>query len=63
MGNRENKPQWLTTEELAAELRCDVRTIYGLREAGQAPTAYRIGKRLIFRREDVEAWLETRRAA
>lgn len=63
MGNRGTEPRWLTTEELAAELRCDIRTIYGLRETGQAPPAYRVGKRLIFRREDVEDWLETRRAA
>ncbi|MDQ3430753.1 MAG: helix-turn-helix domain-containing protein [Actinomycetota bacterium] len=34
---------------------------YSLRHRGEGPAAYRLGKRLMFRWADVEAWVETRR--
>ena len=35
-----------------------VRTIYGWRTKGEGPKAYKVGKRVLYRRADVEAWLE-----
>ncbi len=34
---------------------------YSMRHRGAGPPAYRIGKKLMFRWSDVEAWVETRR--
>ncbi len=34
---------------------------YSMRHRGDGPTAYRLGKRLMFRWSDVERWLESRR--
>jgi predicted DNA-binding transcriptional regulator AlpA len=34
---------------------------YALRHEGGGPPAYKIGKRLMFKWADVEAWIETKR--
>lgn len=34
---------------------------YSMRHRGEGPPAYRVGKRLMFRWSEVEAWLQTRR--
>jgi len=47
-------------EDLAAEVMVAVQTIYNWHAAGKAPRAHRIGRRLFFRRSDVERWLATR---
>lgn len=36
---------------------------YSLRHRGEGPPAYRLGKRLMFRWSEVEAWIESRRDA
>jgi hypothetical protein len=38
-------------------------TVYSMRHRGTAPTSWRRGKRLVFRRIDVEAFLARERAA
>ena len=51
--------EWTGIEEFAAELGVPVRTIYGWRSKGIGPRGYRLGKHIRFRREDIEAWLES----
>ena len=54
------KPIW-TVEELAAFLSLPVKTIYVQRAKGDLCAGYRFGKHVRFKREDVLAWLETKR--
>lgn len=50
----------LTTEEVAAWLRADVRYIYWLNYIGKGPKRHKVGRRLLYRRSDVESWLKQR---
>lgn len=36
-----------------------VRTIYAWRAKGEGPKGYKVGKRVLYKRADVERWLET----
>jgi predicted DNA-binding transcriptional regulator AlpA len=47
-------------EDLAAEVKVEVQTIYNWRSAGKAPRAHRIGRRLFFRRSDIDSWIASR---
>lgn len=49
---------WLTPEELAAELKVPVSTIYAWRYKGTGPKGSRIGRHVRFRRVDVDEWAE-----
>lgn len=51
---------YLTVPELASELRVPVQTIYSWRTRGRCPKGYRVGRRLLFRRADVQEWLARR---
>lgn len=51
----------LTSEETAAYVRAPLATFYRWRSRGQGPRAIRVGKRTLFDRRDVDAWLEQRR--
>jgi excisionase family DNA binding protein len=58
-----NPPEaFLTTDEVLAYLQVNLRTVYRLIEAGKLP-AVRVGRQWRFRRRDVDAWLDTQRAA
>jgi len=48
---------YLTVPELASEFRVPIQTVYSWRFRGKAPKSYRVGRRLLFRRTDVDAWL------
>lgn len=48
----------LTTEDVAALCHTSPGTVHYWRTQGKGPKAYRVGRRLIFRRSDVEEWLE-----
>jgi predicted DNA-binding transcriptional regulator AlpA len=50
----------LTAQELAEELGIRVQAIYKSRHQGLGPSAVRIGRRIMFRPEDVTSWLESR---
>jgi excisionase family DNA binding protein len=56
-----------SVEEVAEILGVPVRTVYGWRHRGEGPRAFRVGKHLRYRDEDIDAWLEqqpdTRRAS
>jgi excisionase family DNA binding protein len=47
-------------QELAEYLggQVPVRTIYAWRTTGVGPKAYKVGRRVLYKRADVEAWLE-----
>ena len=53
-----NPLELLTSAETAEVLRVPVRTLYVWRGAGRGPRSYRVGKHVLYRRADVEAWLE-----
>lgn len=48
---------FLTTDEVLAYLKVNLRTVYRLIDAGQLP-ALRVGRQWRFRRKDIDAWLE-----
>jgi excisionase family DNA binding protein len=58
--HRQEDHLW-STEELAQFLGVPLKTIYAWRHRNLGPPAYRLGKHLRFRREDVEAWLQQKR--
>jgi excisionase family DNA binding protein len=50
----------LTVEEVAEMARTSVGNIYYWRSIHGEPRAIKLGKRLLFRRPDVEAWLASK---
>jgi excisionase family DNA binding protein len=56
-------PVLLTTRQLAARLGVPASTIHFWRTKGTAPRAFKLGKELRFREDDVVEWLEAKRAA
>lgn len=54
---RENSDEFLTERDVAALLKCHVRTVRRLEQRGELPRALRIGGSKRFRRRDVADWL------
>ena len=52
---------FLTTDEVLAYLRVNLRTVYRLVSAGKIP-AVRVGRQWRFRKTDIDAWLERERS-
>lgn len=52
--------EWLSSQELADELKVPVSTVHAWRYRHRAPRAYTIGRYLRFKRSDVDRWLEQR---
>lgn len=50
----------MTLKDLSEMLGVPVHTLYAWRQRGTGPRGYRIGRHVRFRREAVEAWLDTR---
>lgn len=48
----------LTIEEAAEYLRTPVPTLRYWRHRGEGPASFRMGRRVMYRRSDVEAWVE-----
>lgn len=51
---------FLTTEEVAAVTRTSIDTVRYWRTKGIGPQGARVGKRILYRREDVDTWLRDR---
>jgi predicted DNA-binding transcriptional regulator AlpA len=49
----------LYTEEVAALTRKPIATIRWLKATGSGPKWGKLGKRVVYRRADVEAWIES----
>ena len=54
-------PQLLTTDEVADLLRTSRRAVYAMTERGQLPGVTRIGRRVLYRRDDLLDWLDQKR--
>ena len=54
-------PFLLQAKEVADLLRTTRKAVYALVERGTLPGVTRIGRRVLFRRDDVLAWLDERR--
>lgn len=50
-------PEYLTTEEVAELVRAPAETVRYWRHIGKGPKSFKVGRRVLYRREDVEAWL------
>jgi excisionase family DNA binding protein len=49
--------QWLTTEELAAELKVAAETVRDWRKRGTGPRGTKIGHAVRYSRSDIAAWI------
>lgn len=52
--------EWLTPNQLAAELQIEVKTLYQWKYRGIGPPVARIGRHLRYRRVDVDEWAQQR---
>lgn len=50
-------PENLTSQEVADLLRTPVETVYYWRQVGKGPKSFKIGRRVLYAREDVEAFI------
>lgn len=50
----------LTVGELAKALGVEVCTVYAYNSNGTGPKRYKVGKNIGYKKEDVQAWLESR---
>lgn len=57
-----NDPITLTTAKAARALGLAPGTLAKLRLSGNGPSYYKLGRRVLYRREDLEIWLESRLA-
>lgn len=48
----------LTTEDVAEEVRRPASTVRYWRHIGYGPVGFRVGKRVLYRRSEVDAWLQ-----
>jgi hypothetical protein len=55
-------PELWTTSEVASVTRAPVSTVRYWRHIGSGPRSFRLGKRVVYRRTDVESWLAEREA-
>lgn len=53
--NKTNK--MITSKELSDLLRCSLRTVYRMRKRGDI-TAYKMGGKIVFKKEEIEEYLE-----
>jgi excisionase family DNA binding protein len=56
-------PDLLTIAEAADLLRAPVATLRYWRHLGTGPTSFRLGRRVLYRRDDITTWLADQRAA
>ena len=60
--NHASLPRLLTPTEVAALLRTSKKATYAMIARGQLPGVIRIGRRVLFRRDDLLRWLDESRA-
>jgi len=61
--SEEGVEQFQTVEDLARAFHTTVHAIYAMRHRGQGPKAIKVGRKLLFRDSDIEAWLREREEA
>ena len=52
------EPELLTITEAAELLRAPVATLRYWRHLGTGPCSFRLGRRVLYRRDDLKAWVE-----
>lgn len=55
----EELPELIESPELAAYIKVPLERLYRMRAAGKAPRGIRVGRRIVYRAADIEAWLES----
>jgi excisionase family DNA binding protein len=55
-------PRLLSPRDLATYLCVPLATVYRWHSIGDRPVAYRVGRHVRYKREDIEEWLRTRAA-
>ena len=53
--------RYMTTSELADITRAPVETVRWWRHVGKGPKSFKVGRRVLYAVEDVEAWLASAR--
>jgi len=53
----------MRTEEVSQDYRIPVPTLRYWAQRGEGPSSFKLGRRRMYRREDVEAWIEAARTA
>lgn len=48
---------WLTTEEVAEQLRTPAATVRFWRHRGEGPKGTKFGRRVLYRASDLQAWI------
>ena len=56
----ETHTQLLTITEAAARLRTPVATLRYWRHLGTGPDSFRLGRRVVYRRDDLDRWVDAR---
>jgi excisionase family DNA binding protein len=54
--------EYLTTEEVATAVRTSPETVRYWRHVGKGPESFKLGRRVLYARKDVEAWIEGARS-
>jgi excisionase family DNA binding protein len=57
----DDPPELLTITEAADMLRTPVATLRYWRHQGIGPRSFRLGRRVLYRRDDVHAWIDAKR--
>jgi excisionase family DNA binding protein len=55
------EPELLTITEAAELLRAPVATLRYWRHLGSGPRSFRLGRRVLYRRDDLRAWIDAQR--
>lgn len=56
-----DRSELLTIAEAADLLRAPVATLRYWRHLGTGPASFRLGRRVLYRRDDLHAWIDTQR--
>ena len=59
--NSKQPDRLLTADQVAQHLQISRRALYEMRYQGGGPPAIKVGRRLRFRRREVEAWIDEHR--
>jgi excisionase family DNA binding protein len=58
----DHQPDLLTITEAADLLRAPVATLRYWRHLGTGPASFRLGRRVLYRRDDLNAWIDAKAA-
>lgn len=58
-----DEQEYLTTPEVAAKVRRPSETVRYWRHIGVGPRSFKVGRGVLYAREDVERWIAEQRAA